>query len=141
MTTDHAANTLTGLLWAQANAWEQTVAQLRTNSVGMGDNLLKFALVFVFAVAGWYVIHNRLQRLRERTINDPRKLFRDLCRVQRLNWKDRALLRDLADRRGLETPSLFFVREDYFAGEEETADGKTRREVKALREKLFSEST
>jgi hypothetical protein len=128
-------------LFAQENAWEQTVAQLKQNSVGLGNNLLVTAGVFVFAVAVWLIVRNRLERHRARTIDAPAKLFRELCRAQRLSWKETALLQEIADRRGLETPSLLFVREDYFDGDDEALDERGRREKRALRERLFAESS
>jgi hypothetical protein len=132
------ADLSTAVLWGEADPWEQTVAQLRANSAGMGNGLMVSALVFVFSVAVWVVVRNRLEKRSERVLDDSRKLFRDLCRAQRLSWKETALLEDLADRRGLETPSLLFVREEYFEGDDEGVDERTRRDTKALGERLFA---
>lgn len=140
MTTDLGiiATSIRGL-WAQANSWDQTVAQLRTNSAGMGNNLLISAAVFVLAVGVWCIVRYRLEHRSKRTIDDAGKLFRELCRAQRLSWKESAFLQEFADRKGLETPALLFVREDYFDGDDESLDERTRREKKALRERLFAQ--
>ena len=59
----------------------------------------------------------------------PGKLFRDLCAEHRLSRRETMLLRELAEEAGLETPSLLFVRDDYFP--------QTNHAAIALRDKLF----
>jgi hypothetical protein len=65
----------------------------------------------------------------------PGRLFRELCKVHRLSWNETALLQQLSDERGLVTPSLLFVREEYFAGENAATEATQR-----LRMKLFGEA-
>jgi len=87
--------------------------------------------------AVWWLSAISLRNRTPRKPDNPRRLFRELCRAQRLTKKETNLLYDLADRNGLATPALLFVREDYFRTEDLTADEKIRREATALRDKLF----
>jgi hypothetical protein len=117
---------LTTLPAAAADPWKQKAEQLRANSEGVGSNLLALCAVFTVATALWCLVQRWLKYRSERKIDDPRKLFDDLCRAQRLSRKEKQQLAALAERCGLEDPTVLFVREDYFAG-----DGAL------LREKLF----
>ena len=113
---------------AAADPWKQTTEQLRANSEGVGSNLLVLCAVFTVATAVWCLVQRWIKYRRERTIDDPALLFRDLCRAQRVSRKEKTQLVELAERHGLEDPTALFVREDCFDGED----------LVPLREKLFA---
>jgi hypothetical protein len=115
-------------LVAAADPWTQKTQQLRQNSEGVGGNLLVLCAVFTVATAVWCLVQRWIKYRRERTIDDPALLFRDLCRAHRLSRKEKTQLVELAERRGLEDATALFVREDYFDGED----------VAPLRAKLFA---
>jgi hypothetical protein len=70
---------------------------------------------FVLIVAA-VLVWNRLTRRTKRTFtcNSSSRIFRELCRVHRLNGPARRLLKNLAVARGLENPALIFVKPDCF---------------------------
>lgn len=57
----------------------------------------------------------RRQLRRERS-NHPAHLFQDLCRAHALSWRQRWLLRRLAEELDLKLRAVMFVRPDLFAG-------------------------
>lgn len=92
-------------------------------------------------VAIWALTHYGLRRNVPRSVDNPRLLFRELCRTLGLSGWEASLLTRLADRRGLSTPAMLFVRDDYF--EVDDLGGEwldLRDQLAALRAKLFSNS-
>ena len=55
------------------------------------------------------IVRTATTRGARRTIASPRRLFRSLCQVHRLNWSDRRLLRRLARARGLADANQLFI--------------------------------
>jgi hypothetical protein len=80
---------------------------------GPEQMLLSGGIVLIVAAV---LVWNRFTRRAQRTFtcNSSSRLFRELCRVHRLNGAARRLLKSLAAARGLENPALVFVKPECF---------------------------
>lgn len=95
-----------------------------------GLNAAFWTAIVVALAAVWWFSAMYLRGGDGHSYDSPSRLFRDLCRAHRLSKREIELLRRLAQERDLETPSLMFVRDEYFA------DGGE--EARQLRERLFA---
>lgn len=131
-------NVVASLLAADFNSWQQIGDYLSREWPTLSAKIMTWAGLISVLAAVWWASAIYLRRRMGRTINSPRRLFRELCRAQRLNWKEVALLHELGDLRGTDVPTQFFVSEDYFTFEVGVLDEKTQREAELLRRKLFA---
>lgn len=78
----------------------------------------------------------RFERLK--SYNSPPELFRELCRVHRIDWADRRLLKSLAAEWEMTSPALLFIEPERFnaARLPEHWHEKTSR-LEELRQRLF----
>ena len=103
-------------LLAQRENWERLGDRFSGDAAEV--NYQELGMLLAVAVGGALVIWllrsvARWQEGRSRHPN-PRRLFRDLSRVHRLNRWERRVLRALADAVGLRQPAEVFVRPDAF---------------------------
>lgn len=126
------------LLAADINSWQQLGDYFVREWPALSAKLMAWAgLISVLSAVWWMSAIYWRGRMR-RSLDSPRRLFRELCRAHRLNWKEIALLHELGELRGPDVPTLFFVREDYFTFDDAALDEKTLHEAEALRAKLFA---
>lgn len=126
---------------ADLNSWQRISEYVVREWPALSAKLMTWAGLAAVPAAAWWMSAIYWRGRRRRTINSPGRLFRELCRAHRLGLKEVALLHELAEMRGLESPAAYFVREDYFAFGAEELDEPTRREVEALRTKLFADES
>jgi hypothetical protein len=130
---------LVGLLFAaDLNSWDRISEYVVREWPALSAKLMTWAGVVSILAAAWWMSAIYWRARSRRTINSPRRLFRELCRAHRLGLKETALLYELAELRGLETPLSLFVEEEHFAQIEDDLDAKMRREAETLRRKLFA---
>jgi hypothetical protein len=63
------------------------------------------------SVLTWLIFRWRNAGLKRR-LNSPRRLWRDLARLQRLNWSEQRLLSHLARKLKVANPARLFLEED-----------------------------
>lgn len=99
------------LLAVETNTWGTALQQLRDHF----DWELWGGLLTTLAAVWWIsAIYLRKRGQKVRKIDNRKRLFRELMRAHRLSWTETALVEQLAEARGLEDPSLMFVRDDYW---------------------------
>lgn len=130
-------------LLAQAGLWESSTERFRGDGLA-GMSLASWGVLLSTLGAAWWVsaIYFRRRGGAGRKYDNPKRLFRDLCRAQKLSWTEIALAEQLAEARGLEHPAVLFVRDDYFEVADLTDSLRAQSaNVEALREKLFANVT
>ncbi len=118
-------------------------------SLGLTDSSQNYtlgiilALVFVLciAVAGTILLCKRTQQ----TINDPGKLFLELCRGHGLSRSQRSSLIDLANKRKLQDPNLVLFDASYWVLDpnidQELCQPKCRNRLVMIQRLLFNNDT
>lgn len=79
-------------------------AQLDSN-----DLLVAVAVVAVGAVTMWSMASYLRRSERPKNIDNPKKLFQELCAVHRLERHEALLLRSVAEAIPIENPSMLFI--------------------------------
>jgi hypothetical protein len=111
-------------------------------SVGFEDKAIETLLVTGVLIAicltllfiGRYF--RRFERLK--SYDSPQELFRELCRVHRLDWSSRRLLRRLAAEWEMTSPALLFVEPGRFNAARLPADWQPRAtQLERIRQQLF----
>lgn len=125
---------------ADFNSWRQLGDYFVREWPNLAAKFMAWGGLLSVLAAVWWTSAIYWRRRMAQTVNSPRRLFRELCRAHRLNWKEVALLHELGELRGADVPTSFFVREDEFAFDDAALDEKTRREAEALRAKLFTDA-
>lgn len=78
----------------------------------------------------------RFERLK--SYDSPPELFRELCRVHRIDWSHRRLLKRLAAEWEMTSPALLFVEPERFNAARLPADWQEKAvELEQLRQQLF----
>jgi hypothetical protein len=96
-------------------------------------------LIVALLLGCWAVLQVWAIRARARNANSPRRLFRGLCRLHRLSWSQRRLLRQLARARGLAQPAQLFVGPEYFDESQLTPALRGKIQwLRRLRQQLFA---
>jgi protein involved in polysaccharide export with SLBB domain len=81
------------------------------------------------------VLRRRQQRLR----HSPWRLFRDLCAAHRLTYRQRHLLRRVAQAQQLPQPAILFLNpQSWDLGPASPLDPRTRQELESLQRQLFA---
>ena len=78
------------------------------------SSILIMLLVVVLIVVLVWVLSRVLNKLERRGYNSPRSLFRELCQVHHLDFKQRRTLRRLARSQRLAHPARLFLEPDRF---------------------------
>jgi len=102
------------------------------------DILMVLLIVAGAALAIWLLSRVPAVQNRVRRFNNPRQLFKQLCRAHELDRPSRRLLRRLARHHGMKQPALLFLEPERFRGR---LDGKLvseRGNIQALRNRLFA---
>jgi hypothetical protein len=111
-------------------------------SVGFDDKAWETLIVggIILAIAVTLILIGRYVRRFERmkSYNSPPELFRELCRLHRLDWSSRHLLKRLAAEWEMTSPALLFIEPERFnvARLPEEWQDKTP-QLEQLRHKLF----
>jgi hypothetical protein len=102
------------------------------------DLLILGAVLAVVVAVVW--LATRFFALRERRAHhSPRRLFGQLCRAHGLAWTDRQLLRQMARRHRLSSPSLMFLDVSRFDVQQlGPAFAGRASQIAALRQRLFA---
>jgi hypothetical protein len=103
----------------------------------------QFVIVIVALLVGtilaWFIA-NQIKKRREQSYDNPRRLFRELCRAHALSNAERKLLHQIAGFHQLANPNQLFVERELFdAPALATAIGN-RDNIDSLRGLLFDES-
>ena len=134
-------HTFTLLILAQRSGWrhygyrEYTGVYFESNA-REAWTVLGLTAVLLAALLVWHFISSRASgRLPS---NNPRTLFRELCRAHHLGASNRRLLMRLAVARGLASPAILFVNPKYFDTEDlpEVFSEKSEQLIQ-LRRQLF----
>ena len=129
------------LLLADRSRWERLgdgfSGEAAKLSIGEVLGLVGVAAALALLIS---ILHGFARRQDSgRTINSPQRLFGQLCRAHRLRWRDRRLLKRMAEFGRINPPVLLFVKPDQFpqdAGGEGLLDDAA--DVDALRRRLFA---
>jgi hypothetical protein len=114
--------------WARLSRW--------LNFVSYEVVILTAVTLLVIVAIVWQTISTR--RRRDFHYDSPPRLFLELCRVHKLNWSHRRLLKHLAAARGLKSPATLFVEPEYFdMTNVPMALKASAAELRQLRQKLF----
>jgi hypothetical protein len=98
--------------------------------------LAVLAAICIALLLGSYLLRRMEQ---PRTINSPKRLFRDLCRLHQLDRPARNALLALARGKRIEPPGLVFLEPGCFEGLDAHAELAPQRvQLAALRDKLFN---
>ncbi|MEX2091112.1 MAG: hypothetical protein WD971_00470 [Pirellulales bacterium] len=111
-------------------------------SVGIGDKAFETMLVTggLLAVCLTLIFIGRYFRRFERlkSYNNLPELFRELCRVHRLDWSSRRLLKRLAAEWEMTSPALLFVEPERFNVARLPADWQQdANQLERIRQQLF----
>jgi hypothetical protein len=111
-------------------------------SVGFDDKAFETLLVTGILVAVSLTLllvgrhFRRFERLK--SYDSPPELFRELCRVHRLDWSSRRLLKRLAAEWEMTSPALLFIEPERFNAMRLPAEWQEKsHELEQLRHQLF----
>ncbi len=100
--------------------------------------VLLLALLAVVVGVIW-LLSRHIQRKEAAGYNQPRALFRELCRAHELDWSDRRLLLQVAHLQRITNPTWLFVQPELWNVDRlEGGLESQRARVAALRDKLFA---
>ena len=101
-----------------------------------------FVGIMLFIVVAMLLIGRLTAKYEQRlATNSLSGLFRELCRIHKLNFAARRLLKRLAAHRGLESPAYLFVQPEHFAAEKLPPEWRPDAPmVEQLRRQLFETS-
>ncbi len=104
------------LLLAQHSRWRHLGDRFGGTNAGVDttDIVLLLAAIAVAVIGVFVLKHYAPDNDRRGKYNDPRQLFRELCRTHDLRRADRRLLARLATWRGLADPAMVFVTPECF---------------------------
>lgn len=95
--------------------------------------------IAAFAVLVWFLSRLAMRNDKPGSYNNPRSLFRSLCRAHRLDRAERKLLERLAQFRQIKHPAALFLDPRQFETADLTADLRQQADkLRALREVLFA---
>jgi hypothetical protein len=111
-------------------------------SVGFEDKAFETMVVggIILAISLTLILVGRHFRRFERlkSYDSPPELFRELCRVHRLDWSSRRLLKRLAAEWEMTSPALLFIEPERFNAARLPADWQESAEqLNQLRQQLF----
>jgi len=111
-------------------------------SVGFDDKAFETLLVtgIIIAISLTLLLVGRHFRRFERlkSYDSPPELFRELCRVHRLDWSSRRLLKRLAAEWEMTSPALLFIEPERFNAARLPADWQSNAEqLNQIRQQLF----
>jgi hypothetical protein len=127
-------------LLAQLSQWRHLGDRFGGGHAGLDAiDILSLIAVIVLAVLGVFVLQRYApNRDRPGRFDDPRQLFRELCRAHGLGRASRRLLKRLAAWRGLSDPALVFVMPECFDTDALPPElGNAAHELAQLRTRLF----
>ncbi len=111
-------------------------------SVGFDDKAVETLIVaaVIIAICVTLLLVGRYFRRFERlkSYDSPPELFRELCRVHRLDWSTRLLLKRLAAEWEMTSPALLFIEPERFNTSRLPADWQEKSQrLEQIREQLF----
>ncbi|MCE9605903.1 MAG: hypothetical protein K8U03_13485 [Planctomycetia bacterium] len=98
-------------LFAEKNLFQRLGDRFRFEDAQLdtGDLVAAVSIVAVGAATVWLMASYLRRSERPKAIDNPRKLFNELCQTHHLERHEWAFLRSIADEMQLETPSLLFI--------------------------------
>jgi hypothetical protein len=132
---------LAAALWAQVNPVTSMGSHFRKGSENLTTQDLLILLAVVLAIGGslWFLSRAIYGRKR-RTLNNPRALFRELCRAHQLDAATGRLLSELAQSKALAHPAVVFLDPKLFADPLGPHLQSRRDELAAVAQRLFGGS-
>jgi hypothetical protein len=104
------------LLLAQSDRWREMGRDFRVDHTKLDPGLIFVSLVVLAAVMCFLVWLNRMMNRQEgrRLYNNPKQLFRSLCRAHDLSRGQQRLLLQIARLQNLQQPAVLFVEPERF---------------------------
>lgn len=129
-------------LFAQSNLLESMAREFRGENAGVssGDYVVWTLGALAVTVALWWIARRQADGVRK-PIDDPRKLFRELCEAHDLPRSEVVFLRELARRSEAPDPSQMFVEPQRFTAATVGLDAETCRRAEHLRNWIFTGET
>jgi hypothetical protein len=127
-------------LLAQMDKWREMGRNFQSDRPTHSPALVVACLsvLAVVVVSLWLLVRLMNRQEGRRLSNDPRQLFRSLCRAHQLNRADRRLVAQIGRLRQLAQPASLFLEPDQFdAAAELPALHGQEAAIKRLRNRLF----
>lgn len=125
---------------AQIDKWREMGRDFQSDHSKLAPQLIAASLLVLALVVVFLWLLTRLMNRQEgrRLFNDPKQLFRNLCRAHMLGRVDRRLLLQIGRIQQLGQPASLFLEPDRFdaALQLPAFDGQEQA-IKALRDRLF----
>ncbi len=104
------------MLFAQSDRWRDMGRDFRADHSKLDPGLIFVSLVVLVAVIGFLWWLNRMMNRQEgrRQYNNPKQLFRSLCRAHNLTRAQQRLLLNVARIQGMTQPASLFLEPDRF---------------------------
>lgn len=129
-------------LLAQIDKWREMGREFQTDrpKLGLGTVIASIAVLAVVIVFLWLLARLMNRQEGRRLFNNPKQLFRSLCRAHHLNRADRRLLARIGRLRRLPQPASLFLEPEHLdrAWENPACRGE-QAAIKRLRARLFGE--
>ena len=134
---------LVTMIFAETKSWREMGRDFRVNHSKLDPTLIVASVIIVaLVVAFLWFLHRMMNRQEGRRLfNNPKQLFRSLCRVHELTGGERRLLKQLARAQDVAQPAgLFLAPERFDAARESPAfqAPPQRAHLERLRAKLFA---
>ncbi len=131
---------LSAKLLAQSDRWREMGRDFRVDHSKLDATLLIASVIVLLCVLVFLWLLNRVMNRQEgpQLYNDPKQLFKSLCKAHELSSGQRRLLLAIARAQNLAQPASLFIEVDRFetAGELPSFRGH-RAQLEKLRAKLF----
>ncbi len=128
-------------LLGQSSLMESLAREFRgENSGATSGEYAVWILAALAATVGLWWLAKRQDPGRRRVVDDPRRLFRDLCRAHDLPRREQRRLAAWAAAGGSSNPALLFIEPAHFdVAARSIEDDDERAALDALRARLFDE--
>ena len=140
MDAERAAHLGVALL-GQSSLLDSLAREFRGENSGTTSGVyVVWTLAALAVTVGLWWIAKRHDPGRRRVVDDPRRLFRDLCRVHDLPRRERRRLAAWAAAGGSSEPALLFIEPAHFdVAARAIEDDSERAAIDSLRARLFDE--
>ena len=102
------------------------------------NSLFSFLMLIACATLVIWGLTRLVQWTEKHGKNSPRALFRELCRVHRIGWSERRMIKDLAEWQHLDQSAQVFLEPERFdAALLSPGLAEHRESLEALRDKIF----
>jgi hypothetical protein len=121
-------------MWRLGDRFPQGGSQFNWPSVAIVAGIAVAVVLAAWLVLRWLSLHER------RITNSPRRLFKELCAVHRLSYRERSLLARLAQHHRLALPGVLFVEPALWNSDQLGSGWQARTvELDSLRKRIFAQ--